>query len=187
MSRKDKRGHKMNEINADSLINEDVPDSPKSKDIGAIDNVAYDVLRDTWAKVINGTYERSAKMASLKIKMKSESDKEDMPEPSFPITQDCASNMGREFNSLANSWHFMSLREAFELTESIFQVRRYMEEKAKALGYAPVVHAHWKVIDKSGNVICSKCCSLALGGRSWFCPNCGAVMDEEVNNATDRC
>lgn len=72
--------------------------------------------------------------------------------------------------------------DSYDVYSKVFD----MIDEAEVLDYAPIVHAHWKVIDKSGNIICSKCRSLALGGRSWFCPNCGAVMDEEVNNATDR-
>ena len=48
----------------------------------------------------------------------------------------------------------------------------------------PVHHAHWieKTIRGSDALVCSKCLSDSGVGYAYsYCPNCGAEMDEEID------
>ena len=66
-------------------------------------------------------------------------------------------------------------------------------ESTESEDVAPVVHAHWiEVEDYSGTVYpeCSRCGLVwwldegtAEDNEMYYCPKCGAKMDEEVDNA----
>lgn len=58
--------------------------------------------------------------------------------------------------------------------------------KIPAADVAPVVHGHWTQVDET-KCRCSRCDIIALiglypHGDKNYCPNCGAKMDEEVND-----
>lgn len=62
---------------------------------------------------------------------------------------------------------------------------QYMQEEIAAGGeFCRVVHAHWiehfEDFGESFFVECSACHSSKNIDESKFCPDCGAVMDEEV-------
>lgn len=71
--------------------------------------------------------------------------------------------------------NFMSVMECFSLKFS----RKLME-----VGFAPVVHGEWKLewdAEKDPKkyfirIVCSNC-GLKTGGKSNFCPKCGAKMN----------
>lgn len=63
--------------------------------------------------------------------------------------------------------------------------KRILEEEMSAGGeFRRVVHAHWiehfEDFGESFFVECSACHSSKNADESKFCPDCGAVMDEEV-------
>ena len=51
---------------------------------------------------------------------------------------------------------------------------------------APVIHAHWILYDDSNDIWdCSNCkmhifINVLYGNKANYCPNCGAIMDEET-------
>ena len=62
-------------------------------------------------------------------------------------------------------------------------------ENAELEDVAPVIHAHWLPIESAVHVEKSGACSNC--GEAWiitdttyfyYCPNCGAKMDDEVDN-----
>ena len=53
--------------------------------------------------------------------------------------------------------------------------------EAKAADVAPVVHARWKRYGKNLGE-CSECGEI-VSVRNYYCPNCGAKMDEPVGNS----
>ena len=63
--------------------------------------------------------------------------------------------------------------------------KRILEEEMSAGGeFRRVVHAHWiehfEDFGESFFVECSACYSSKNVDKSKFCPDCGAIMDEEV-------
>lgn len=63
--------------------------------------------------------------------------------------------------------------------------KRILEEEMSAGGeFRRVVHAHWiehfEDFGESFFVECSACHSSKNVDKSKFCPDCGAIMDEEV-------
>lgn len=64
-------------------------------------------------------------------------------------------------------------------------IRRYFEE-LPAVDAAPVVHGHW--IDTGSGQECSVCGEVQYGYDSgrFYCPNCGAKMDEEDTNGKNN-
>lgn len=63
--------------------------------------------------------------------------------------------------------------------------KRILEEEMSAGGeFRRVVHAHWiehfEDFGESFFVKCSACHSSKNVDKSKFCPDCGAIMDEEV-------
>lgn len=68
---------------------------------------------------------------------------------------------------------------------AIQYTKRILEEEMAAGGeFHRVIHAHWiehfEDFGESFFVECSACHSSKNIDKSKFCPNCGAVMDEEV-------
>ena len=64
-------------------------------------------------------------------------------------------------------------------------------KNAPTVDAKPVVHAHWFLLDDCANegVYCSACTKKVYKTdyanqklKSKYCPNCGAQMDEEINN-----
>lgn len=56
--------------------------------------------------------------------------------------------------------------------------RKLMEE-APAVDAAPVVHAYWWYEDLDGLWLCSNCNGGELVNQKKYCPDCGALMQEE--------
>ena len=57
---------------------------------------------------------------------------------------------------------------------------RQWADKITGGEYVPVVQSHWRTIGNiSGFVTCDKC-GYWCGTKSKYCPDCGAKMDEEV-------
>ena len=58
--------------------------------------------------------------------------------------------------------------------------------KAKTIDAEPVKHAHWIIIDQQDanekpDFRCSSCyCISPIWGYTRYCPNCGALMDGEI-------
>lgn len=52
-----------------------------------------------------------------------------------------------------------------------------------AVDAAPVRHGHW--IDRDGQYECSECHNISCC-RANYCPDCGSMMIEGEQNATDR-
>ena len=56
-------------------------------------------------------------------------------------------------------------------------------DNAPTVEAQPIIHAHWEDFSAvcDGAVCCSNC-HIGTIKTYDFCPHCGAVMDEEVNN-----
>lgn len=64
------------------------------------------------------------------------------------------------------------------------RTQKYDSREIQHREFRPVVHAHWiehfEDFGESFFVECSACHSSKNADESKFCPDCGAVMDEEV-------
>lgn len=64
-------------------------------------------------------------------------------------------------------------------------LKNMIQDEIQHREFRPVVHAHWiehfEDFGESFFVECSACHSSKNADESKFCPDCGAVMDEEVN------
>lgn len=62
----------------------------------------------------------------------------------------------------------------------------YIQRNAPAVDAAPVVHARW-VDTIIGTIKCTLCgcCYNMYEGFAKYCPNCGARMDQEADNAQE--
>lgn len=60
------------------------------------------------------------------------------------------------------------------------------EEYTPTVDAEPVRHGHWEYFHKQNKAVCTNCSferDLDVDfGRAISCPNCGAKMDEEVND-----
>lgn len=76
------------------------------------------------------------------------------------------------------------MSQNFEVV-SLYGVSCYEQDEIQHREFRPVVHAHWiehfEDFGESFFVECSACHSSKNADESKFCPDCGAVMDEEVN------
>lgn len=88
------------------------------------------------------------------------------------------------------------IRRAYEkLTRSYVNGNPYiadwrfdeMIEKLPAADVAPVVHGRWISYLDGDSIMperryrCSECCDRGWGRKLPYCPNCGAKMDDELN------
>lgn len=64
-------------------------------------------------------------------------------------------------------------------------LKNMIQDEIQHREFRPVVHAHWiehfEDFGESFFVECSACHSSKNADESKFCPDCGAVIDEEVN------
>lgn len=60
-------------------------------------------------------------------------------------------------------------------------------EEAPTIDATPVVHGRWELVDEAEpqRYGCSKCSCLSWYGTYRYCPNCGARMDLEGQDAVD--
>ena len=62
-------------------------------------------------------------------------------------------------------------------------VQRYAWDNAPTLDIRPNIHAHWEDFSAvCDGAVCCSYCHIGTIKTYDFCPHCGAVMDDEVNN-----
>lgn len=54
--------------------------------------------------------------------------------------------------------------------------KEFVLDECKTIDAEPVRHGRW-IENGNGNIICSQCLCIKLGGQSNYCPECGAKMD----------
>jgi len=75
----------------------------------------------------------------------------------------------------ADALHY--IMEDTEKPKQMDNIRRFMVDKAPTVDAEPIRHGHW---DSRQLVYeCSECGHMGYSDMN-YCPNCGALMDEEV-------
>ena len=92
--------------------------------------------------------------------------------------------------AIRNIRKMYSKAKNFDAVSAVDNILGEIADEVPAADVAPVVHGHWvqkrEMVRTIGakNYTCSECGKEAKYGN--YCPNCGAKMDEEVNDDKAR-
>lgn len=83
--------------------------------------------------------------------------------------------------------NFLALFDGVDLAETLpVGTIKILLHGVPTADVKPVVHAHWILHDDNNDIWdCSNCkahifINVLYGNKAKYCPNCGAIMDEEV-------
>ena len=77
----------------------------------------------------------------------------------------------------------MKLNDHKKIHLAACQHAAFMEDidKMRKSKAETVKHAHWIIVNEKPDFACSSCyCISPVRGYTRYCPNCGSLMDEEI-------